>query len=347
MNIPVSLVSTVLNDRHGAENLLADLAQQTRLPDEFVVVDGGSTDGTYEYLCEKAKSLPFRLRVIQEKGANVSRGRNLAIDKAVHEVILTTDFGCRLDTNWVKELVTPFEQDTSIEIVTGSWKIPEQDVQTPAQWAEWALAKGKLELIATPTCLASTRSLAFNKQVWIEFGKYPEDLTLTGDDAIFSLWMVSAKRNIAAAPKAMCYWHRFPKLKSYWKEAKRNFRGAGEAIFFLKYGVKVGILFTLETLSLVALITLLLLLPLGVPIQLFYGVATLTVLIWIKRLLRWFEAIQLLSNVRKSSYWPWVIGLELGKRINSVVGYWLGFFYGFKHCQTCRKQMRQLRVRRW
>lgn len=347
MSIPVSLVSTVLNDRQGAENLLADLVKQTHLPDEFVVVDGGSRDGTYEYLCEQSKTLPFALKIIQEKGANVSRGRNLAIEKASYEVILTTDFGCRLDADWVKELVSPFERDTSVEIVTGSWKIPQEDVQTPAQWAEWALAGGKLELVATPTCLASTRSLALKKQVWLDFGKYPEDLTLTGDDALFSLWMVFAKRKIAAAPKAMCYWHRFPKLKSYWKEAKRNFRGAGEAIFFLNYGIKVGVMFALETLSFLTLVSLLALLPFGIPTWLLGLAGIITLFIWSKRLFRWFGAIQLLSNVGKSSYWPWVISLELGHRANSVYGYWLGFFYGFKHCQACREQMSQLAVRRW
>lgn len=347
MSIEVSLVSTVLNDRQGVELLLVDLKKQTRFPDEFVVVDGGSSDETYEYLCEQAKTLPFPLKVIQEKGANVSRGRNLAIETASHEVILTTDFGCRLDENWVKELVAPFEEDTSTEIVTGSWKIPLQDVQTPAQWAEWALAGGKLELEATPTCLASTRSLAFKKQVWLDFGKYPEDLTLTGDDALFSLWMVSAKRKIAAAPKAICYWHRFPKLKSYWKEAKRNFRGAGEAIFFLNYGIKVGVMFTLETLSFLTLVSLLVLLPFGLPTWLVGVAAIIALFIWSKRLFRWFRAIKILANFGKLSYWPWVIGLELGHRANSIYGYWLGFFYGFKHCQACREQMSQLAVKRW
>ncbi|HBL10849.1 MAG TPA: hypothetical protein DD379_05485 [Cyanobacteria bacterium UBA11162] len=347
MSISLSLVSTVLDDRQGAENLLADLLKQTRLPDEFVVVDGGSNDGTYDYLCDQKKTLPFTLRIIQEKGANVSRGRNLAIENAVHEVILTTDFGCRLDGDWVKELAAPFEQDSTVEIVTGSWQIPEKDVQTPAQWAEWALAGGKLGLKATPTCLASTRSLAFKKQVWLDFGKYPEDLTLTGDDAIFSLWMVSAKRKIIAAPQAMCYWHRFPKLKSYLKEARRNFRGAGEAVFFLNYGIKAGVLFALETLSLLTVVTLLALLPFGLPIWLLLVATLATLLIWSKRLLRWFGAIRCLSNFDKSSYWPWVIGLELGIRANGVYGYWLGLFYGFKHCQECRERMNELGVRRW
>jgi cellulose synthase/poly-beta-1,6-N-acetylglucosamine synthase-like glycosyltransferase len=347
MSIQVSLVSTVLNDIQGAKHLIADLIAQTCYPDEFVVVDGGSRDGTYEFLCAQVGQVPFSLRVLQVPGANVSRGRNLAIEAAEHDVLLTTDFGCRLDSRWVEELLTPFERDTSVEIVTGSWKIPQEQVQTPAQWAEWALANGKLELIATPTCLASTRSLAFKKQVWRDFGKYPEDLSLAGDDAIFSLWMVSSGRRIAAAPNAMCYWHRFPTLKSYWKEARRNFRGAGEALFFLKYGVKVGMLLFLELVSVAVVLAVAIAVAFGLPIGWLVGAIAIALLLWSRRILRWVRAVQILQQAKKTQYWQWVIAFEMGSRIYSIYGYWQGFFHGFWHCQDCRNQVRRLQIDRW
>lgn len=343
----VSLVSTILNDRDGAVDLLSDLRAQTRFPDEFVVLDGGSRDGTFELLNEQALSLPFKLTVLQEKGANVSRGRNLAIEAAEHEVILTTDFGCRLDSRWVEKLVEPFEKDPSVEIVTGSWKIRDEDLHTPVQWAEWALSGGKIEFVATETCLASTRSLAYKRQVWRDFGTYPEDLTLAGDDAIFSLWMVAAKRKIAAAPEAMCYWHRFSKLKSYLKEARRNFRGAGEAIFFLSYGVKVGITFALETISLLTLLGAAIALPFGFPFWAFLVIALMTTVLWSKRVVRWVRSSQILKRAGQGSYWPWVVALESGQRYNGVLGYWEGFFHGFRHCQLCRERMKRLNVKRW
>jgi GT2 family glycosyltransferase len=342
-----SLVSTVLNDLAGARDLLADLVVQTRHPDEFVVVDGGSEDGTYAYLQEQAERLPFKLRVLQECGCNVSRGRNLAIEVAVSGIILTTDFGCRLDPGWVEALLRPFEQDPAVEIVTGSWKIPAEEIRTPAQWAEWALSGGEIEMVATPTCLASTRSLAYRKQVWREFGRYPEDLTLAGDDAIFSLWMVAAGKMIAAAPDAWCIWHRFEHLSGFLREARRNLRGAGEALFFLHFGIRAGMLFAVEMASALALCTSIIGLAFGVSARWALASALLFLLAWAKRFTKWARAIGRLRSAGQGANWAMIPRFELAVRCYGILGFWEGFFYGRKHCRSCRERMVALKVPRW
>ncbi|MGH2355474.1 MAG: glycosyltransferase, partial [Chloroflexota bacterium] len=47
---PVSVIATVLNERDSISPLVDSLGAQSRPPDEVVVVDGGSTDGTREAL---------------------------------------------------------------------------------------------------------------------------------------------------------------------------------------------------------------------------------------------------------------------------------------------------------
>src|SRR3712207_6085656 len=57
----VALIATVLNEAASLDDLLASVAAQTRPPDEVVIVDGGSTDGTWERLQAWAPRLPLHV----------------------------------------------------------------------------------------------------------------------------------------------------------------------------------------------------------------------------------------------------------------------------------------------
>src|SRR5919197_1364958 len=97
----VSVVFTVLNEVAALPRLLDSLAAQTRQPDEVVACDGGSRDGTVELLRAERR---FPLRVIESPGANISRGRNLAIAAATGDVIACTDAGVVLDPHWLEQI---------------------------------------------------------------------------------------------------------------------------------------------------------------------------------------------------------------------------------------------------
>ena len=106
----VSLISTVKDA--GPEHVrefLDSLRAQTRPPDETIIVDGGSTDGTLEVL-EQATNLT----VISEPGANISRGRNVAIAAAAHDVIAATDADCTLAPDWLERLLVPIEDGADV-----------------------------------------------------------------------------------------------------------------------------------------------------------------------------------------------------------------------------------------
>lgn len=236
-----SLVSTVFNDREGVQKFFCAMESQTLVPEEIVIVDAGSKDGTWELLQEEhnRRDRPWNMVAICEPRCNVARGRNLAIDAARGEIIASTDIGCDWDAEWLEELVRPLETNPAIDLVIGSWRVKKEDLH--GQWAlvEWAI-KGDQKLEATEDSYSSSRSIAYRKTCWESLGKYPEDLTFAGDDALFHFLIEKAEVPRVGAPKVRCYWHRHSSLKGFLKESYRYGVGAGEAGIFLRDALFVG-----------------------------------------------------------------------------------------------------------
>ena len=101
----VSIVITVLNEAASLGALLDSLRTQTRPPDEVVIVDGGSTDGTLEVLHAAAAEDGLPIVVLSRPGCNISQGRNIAIEAAGQPLIAATDAGVRLGPDWLERLM--------------------------------------------------------------------------------------------------------------------------------------------------------------------------------------------------------------------------------------------------
>src|SRR5260370_23673698 len=114
----VSLIMTVRNEAATLPGLFESLLRQTVMPAEIVIVDGGSTDGTPDIARKYGDALP--IRVIEKPGANISKGRNAAIEAAKYPIIAVTDAGVRLDPVWLEGLVTPLmDESCEIDVVSG------------------------------------------------------------------------------------------------------------------------------------------------------------------------------------------------------------------------------------
>ena len=241
----ISLIATVKNEREALPRLLASLAAQTRQPDEIVIVDGGSTDGTLDVLRDAAMRLP--LRVLIEPGANISRGRNLAIHAATGDVICSTDAGVRLDECWVEELVKPLDggQKTddgtdlplSFDVVSGFF------VPDPHGAFETALAATTLPVLADirpEFFLPSSRSVAFRKSAWQKINGYPEWLDFC-EDLIFDFDLQRAGFRFAFAPRAIAHFRPRSSLRSFYKQYYQYARGDGKAnLWFKRHVIRYG-----------------------------------------------------------------------------------------------------------
>ena len=174
----VSVICTVLNEGKSIHKLLDSLARQTRQPDEIVFVDGGSVDDTVSILETYTQAHELPARVIVAAGANISRGRNIAIDAAAGPIIASTDAGVRLDSGWLAELLKPFEIDPRPNVVSGFF-VP--DPQSAFEVAMGTTVLPSLVDINPVTFLPSSRSVAFFKSAWEAAGRYPEWLDFCED----------------------------------------------------------------------------------------------------------------------------------------------------------------------
>jgi glycosyltransferase involved in cell wall biosynthesis len=222
--IPVSLITTLRNEKDTVLSWLESLAGQTRPPDEVVIVDGGSTDGTLQMLEEFARQYSLPLKLISEPGANVARGRNIAITHASHDVIASTDLGCRLDRSWLERITYPFEDDPDMQVV-GGWS---DSVKTSK--IKMLLLGIRLADVNPQSFMPSSRSIAFTKAAWEKVGGYPEWIKITGEDTFFDIELKKACRHWAFVPEAVVWWQAPDRISTYWRKLRHWSTGDGEAL---------------------------------------------------------------------------------------------------------------------
>ena len=185
----VSVISTVLNEEDDIDGLVSSLMEQTLHPAEVIIVDGGSTDGTWKRLVAACSRYPSLIAIQDEscslKGSSgpIARGRNVAIARASSDIIACADAGCMYGPEWLQRLTEPILSGKAKYSLGGSCI----DAEGRTIWDVAAAPFLGIKLHAdekTKSCTA--RSMAFRKDVWKRAGGFPETVFLI-DDTLFDI----------------------------------------------------------------------------------------------------------------------------------------------------------------
>ena len=235
----ITLITTLLNERQSLPAWLESILGQSAAPDEIIVVDGGSTDGTWEWLEEKAAAEP-RLKVFRHPG-NISSGRNFAFKMASGEIVVAADAGCVYDHDWFRHISEPmlagadgaatgFGPDLKPEDSPLAYAIAAATTPAPQEFEkDW---------------LPSSRSCAVKKSVWAAAGGYPEWIPIC-EDIVYDLAILHLGYKFSYIRKPLVFWQPRPNLRAYFRQLYKYTKGDGHGKLWLnrqliRYGVYGG-----------------------------------------------------------------------------------------------------------
>ncbi len=200
----ITIICTVRNEAGSVGELVSSVLSGERKPDAFIIVDGGSTDGTPAIL---RRRFGRRVRVIVAPGANIAAGRNAAVRAAGTEWIASIDGGCVARPGWLSALERGF---AGADVVSGAY--------VPLARSAFERAQGRI-VCKDPESLGegflpSSRSVAFRKSAWEKAGGYPEG-TYTAEDTLFDINLRKTGARFSFARDAIVEWRMRPDIRSF------------------------------------------------------------------------------------------------------------------------------------
>src|SRR5581483_6678526 len=249
MEIKIAFITTVYNEAENIEFLLESLRKQTRKPDEVIIVDAGSSDGTIHFIKNWIKNLRSenfrkRIRLVIKKG-NRSVGRNEAVKKAKAGIIVSSDSGCVLDINFIRNITLPFK-DSRIDVVAGFYKGLTSSVFQKSLTPYVLVMPDRVD---PRNFLPSARSMAFTKNIWRKVGGFPIEYSYN-EDFVFAKRLKKIGANLIFKKNAVVFY--IPR-KNIWESFVMFFKFAyGDAqsgilrskvmLIFLRYILVIWLL---------------------------------------------------------------------------------------------------------
>ncbi len=215
----VSIIMRVYNEMPYIKYALRMLKQQTIQDFELIIVDSGSTDGSYELAQEAKPDIIYQIT----PGTYVpGRVLNEAISKASGQIIVFNNSDCIPQNNyWLENLIRPFEQDKHT-VATFANQIPRPNA-TPLVKKDYERAFGDGSISAKWKHFFSLASSAVTKEI-IE--KYPFNPTIQYSEDIEWSWrMKQMGRKITYVKDAIVeHSHNYT-----WKGLIKRYTGEGKA----------------------------------------------------------------------------------------------------------------------
>ena len=199
-----SLVTPLKNERESIENLWKAIHSQTRRPDEWIITDNGSTDGTFEWIAREKENSSIPVRLLKLPGFTIAKMMNIAIQEATGGVVACCHGGTRIPSSWLAGLLSPLIENPEIDVVAGTWQVEGTTINKG--WIARTM-EGRGCLSDLESYLPASRSLAFKRSAWESVKGFPEWLPMFGEDTLFAIRLKASGCVFSLAREACVGWH--------------------------------------------------------------------------------------------------------------------------------------------
>ena len=263
----ISIVVAVKNEITHIEECFESLQNQNFLHYDIIFVDGGSTDGTREFL-EKRVTANKKTKIFDNPKGDAAAGRNIGISHSSGEIIAFIDSDAVADSNWLANIKAGFDQikDETIAGIGGPGLIPKSQ-----PFKSYAIAKimssplasgGILNPSAQHKVIAEKRivkhiptsNLAIKRSILEKEGGFDERFT-KGQDLEFSTKLVKRGYKFLYDPEIKVWHYR---KKSFIDFSRQVYKwAAAKGLVMKKHGWNFGYLLPIIVLGIAFLIFLL------------------------------------------------------------------------------------------
>jgi glycosyltransferase involved in cell wall biosynthesis len=217
--ISSSVIIPAYNAQETIDFCLDSLIKQKDLdiPLEIIIVDDGSTDGTVEHIKYfQRQDLPnnITIRLLQqEKNQGPAAARNRGAKEATGDILLFTDADCVAESDWVKEMLSPFKSE-HVSAVKGAYKTKQPELVARLAQAEF---DSRYELLARQEKIdvVFTYAAAIKKSVFWEVGGFDTSFPKADNEDTDLSYKIAKNHTIIFNPKAIIYHQHPASLKEY------------------------------------------------------------------------------------------------------------------------------------
>lgn len=188
----LSIITINYNNRNGLRETIESVISQTNKDFEWVIIDGGSTDGSKELIEQNSKSISY---FVSESDTGIYQAMNKGIVASHGEYLLFLNSGDSLFEKDTIENVLPLL--SNVDIYVGKIQSIGKLNETIEEQSDFS-PEGVLNKL-TFTWIPHQASF-FKRNVFEKYGIYREDMKIASDWWFYFCTLVLGKASIASLP---------------------------------------------------------------------------------------------------------------------------------------------------